>query len=229
MIVNREGPESCCSYNMLKLTQALFDSDPQGRYFDFAERVLYNHIVTTIDDHGFVYFTPMRPGHYRTYSTADQSFWCCVGTGMENHGKYGGFIYAQKSGALYVNLFIPSELNWKEQGVTLRQENQFPEEPKTHLSLKMDRPSAFTIFVRHPGWVKKGAFQIAVNGTPQPDDSEPSSYVAINRTWNNGDMVDLMLPMETSSNACLTARTMSLFFTGQSFSPLRPARTICPT
>ena len=198
MIVNREGPESCNSYNMLKLTQALFDSDPQARYFDFAERVLYNHILTTIDDHGFVYFTPMRPGHYRTYSTADQSFWCCVGTGMENHGKYGGFIYAQKPGALYVNLFIPSELNWKEQGITLRQETKFPEEPKTHLSLKMDKPSTFTVYVRHPGWIKKGAFQITLNGAVQPDNSEPSSYVAINRTWKDGDVIDLTLPMETS-------------------------------
>ena len=198
MIENREGPESCNSYNMLKLTQDLFDADPQARYFDFAERVLYNHILTTIDDHGFVYFTPMRPGHYRTYSTPDQSFWCCVGTGMENHGKYGGFIYAQKPAALYVNLFIPSDVSWKEQGVTLRQENQFPEEQKTHLTLKMDKPSTFTIYLRHPGWVKKGAFQIAINGGVQPDDSEPSSYVAINRTWNNGDKIDLALPMETS-------------------------------
>ena len=198
MIVNREGPESCNSYNMLKLTQGLFDADPQARYFDFAERVLYNHILTTIDDHGFVYFTPMRPGHYRVYSTPDQSFWCCVGTGMENHGKYGGFIYAQKPGAIYINLFIPSELSWKEQGITLRQENQFPEDPQTHLRLKMDKPSSFTIYVRHPGWVKKGAFQISVNGAVQPDNSEPSSYVAINRTWNDGDKIDLALPMETS-------------------------------
>jgi len=198
MIVNREGPESCNSYNMLKLTQALFDSDPQARYFDFAERVLYNHILTTIDDHGFVYFTPMRPAHYRVYSTADQSFWCCVGTGMENHGKYGGFIYARKPGALYVNLFIPSELNWKEQGITLRQETKFPEEPRTHLSLKMAKPSTFTVYLRHPVWVKKGAFQIAINGTVQPDNSEPSSYVALTRTWNDGDVIDLTLPMETS-------------------------------
>jgi uncharacterized protein len=199
MIANREGPESCNSYNMLKLTQDLFDADPQARYFDFAERVLYNHILTTMDDHGFVYFTPMRPGHYRVYSTPDQSFWCCVGTGMENHGKYGGFIYAQKPGALYVNLFIPSELNWKEQGVTLRQETKFPEEPKTHLSLKLDKSSAFTVYVRHPAWVKKGAFQMTINGAVQPDDSEPSSYVALNRTWKDGDVIDLTLPMETST------------------------------
>lgn len=198
VFMNREGPESCCSYNMLKLSQALFDSDPQARYFDFAERVLYNHILTSIDDHGFVYFTPMRPEHYRTYSTADQSFWCCVGTGMENHGKYGGYIYAQKPGALYINLFIPSELSWKERGVTLRQETKFPEELKTHLSLKMAKTSSFTIYVRHPVWVKKGVFQISINGTTQPDDSEPSSYVAIDRTWKDGDTIELTLPMETS-------------------------------
>lgn len=198
MIVNREGPESCNSYNMLKLSQALFDADPQARYFDFAERVLYNHILTTIDSHGFVYFTPMRPGHYRTYSTVDQSFWCCVGTGMENHGKYGSFIYARKPGALYVNLFIPSELDWKEEGLSLRQETKFPEEPKTHLSLKLDKPAAFTVYIRHPGWAKKGAFQISVNGTVQADDSVPSSYSAINRTWKDGDVIDVALPMETN-------------------------------
>lgn len=198
LIMNREGPESCNSYNMLKLTQELFDVSPDAHYADFCERVLYNHILTTIDDHGFVYFTTLRPGHYRTYSTADQSFWCCVGTGMENHGKYGQFIYAQKPGGLYVNLFIPSELNWKEQGVRLKQETKFPEEPQTHLVLNMDNPSSFTVYVRHPGWVKKGAFQVLINGASQPDDSEPSSYVAINRTWKDGDQVDVKLPMETS-------------------------------
>jgi hypothetical protein len=198
MIANREGPETCNSYNMAKLTQDLFDADPQARYADFTERILYNHILTTIDEHGLVYFTPMRPGLYRTYATAGESFWCCVGTGMENHAKYGGFIYAHKPGALYVNLFIPSVLDWKEQGVTLRQETKFPDEPKTHLALKLNQPSAFTVYVRHPGWVKKGAFQVTVDGTAQPDDSAPSSYVAITRTWKDGDTIDLNLPMETS-------------------------------
>jgi len=198
MLQNREGPETCNSYNMLRLTQALFDAAPKASYFDFAERVLYNHILTTIDQHGLVYFTPMRPGHYRTYSTAGESFWCCVGTGMENHGKYGGFIYSMAPDALYVNLFIPSVLTWREQGTTIRQETQFPEEPKSHFVISNSKPAKFTLNIRHPAWVKKGEFKILVNGVSQGDNSEPSTYVAITRTWQSGDAIDVSLPMHTS-------------------------------
>jgi DUF1680 family protein len=108
-----QGPESCNSYNMLKLTEHLFRKNPLAKYADFYERALCNHILST--QHpvhgGYVYFTPARPRHYRVYSAPNQAMWCCVGTGMENHGKYGQFIYTHQNDSLFLNLFIASELN----------------------------------------------------------------------------------------------------------------------
>ena len=130
-----EGPESCNSYNMLKLSEDLFRADPLARYVDFYERTLYNHILST--QHpvhgGFVYFTPARPRHYRVYSAPNEAMWCCVGSGMENHGKYNQLIYTHRSDSLYLNLFVASELQWKEKGITIRQETKFPYEEQTKL------------------------------------------------------------------------------------------------
>jgi len=110
-----EGPESCNSYNMLKLTEDLFRTDPSAKYADYYERTLYNHILST--QHpihgGYVYFTPARPRHYRVYSAPNEAMWCCVGTGMENHGKYNQFIYTHRNDSLFVNLFVASELDWR--------------------------------------------------------------------------------------------------------------------
>ncbi len=135
MIKSIEGPETCNTYNMLKLTKELYATLPESYYIDYYEKALYNHILST-ENHeqgGFVYFTPMRPGHYRVYSQPQTSFWCCVGSGMENHAKYGEMIYARSYKDLYVNLFIPSTLTWKQQNVVLRQVNNFPEVPETTL------------------------------------------------------------------------------------------------
>lgn len=133
----RQGPESCNTNNMLKLTEGLFRMNPKAEYADFYERALYNHILST--QHpvhgGYVYFTPACPSHYRVYSAPEKAMWCCVGTGMENHGKYGQFIYTRgaENDALYVNLFIPSELNWKEKKVKVVQETGFPMSPTRYL------------------------------------------------------------------------------------------------
>lgn len=125
---DREGPESCNTNNMLKLTEGLFRMNPDAKYADFYERALFNHILSTIhpEHGGYVYFTSARPGHYRVYSQPNSAMWCCVGTGMENHGKYGQFIYTHSSDSLWVNLFIPSVLDWKEQGIKLTQNTVFP-------------------------------------------------------------------------------------------------------
>jgi DUF1680 family protein len=113
MIEHREGPETCNTYNMLRLTEALFKAEPKAVYADYYERALYNHILASIHPQkpGYVYFTSIRPDHYRVYSQPEVAFWCCVGTGMENPGRYGEFIYAQAKDQLYVNLFIPSVLS----------------------------------------------------------------------------------------------------------------------
>ena len=135
-----EGPESCNSYNMLKFTEDLFRSDPSAKFADYYERTLYNHILSTQhpEHGGYVYFTPARPRHYRVYSAPNEAMWCCVGTGMENHGKYNQFIYTHKGDSLYLNLFIASELNWKEKGVKIEQETKFPDEEQTQLTITKD-------------------------------------------------------------------------------------------
>jgi hypothetical protein len=201
MLESREGPETCNTYNMLRLTEQLFASKPGAAYADYYERALYNHILAAINpEHpGYVYFTPIRPDHYRVYSQPDKCFWCCVGTGMENPGKYGEFIYAQATNGLYVNLFIASEITATNLGLTLRQETKFPDEAQTKLTLKLKKRSEFTLYLRHPGWVAAGDFAVKVNGQPFAVTSTPSSYAAIRREWQNGDRVEIELPMRTTT------------------------------
>jgi len=197
VIEHREGPETCNTYNMLRLTEELFAAEPKAAYADYYERALYNHILASINTEkpGYVYFTPIRPDHYRVYSVPEQCFWCCVGTGMENPGRYGEFIYAKSKDGVYVNLFIPSEVAVYDNRMVLKQETTFPDEAKTHLSLQLDKPTTFTLNIRHPEWVKAGDFAVKVNGQSVDVESSPSSYAAIKREWKNGDTVDVELPM----------------------------------
>ena len=200
MLESREGPETCNTYNMLRLTEDLFASEPQAAYADYYERALYNHLLSAINPvmPGFVYFTPIRPSHYRVYSQPDRCFWCCVGTGMENPGKYGEFIYAQAPNGLYVNLFIPSELTVTNLGLKLRQETAFPYEPRTGLTLSLKKSARFTLHLRHPGWVESGGFVVRVNGEKLKLKSQPSSYMELTRKWKDGDRVEIELSMRTT-------------------------------
>lgn len=194
-----EGPESCNTYNMLKLTEGLFRQHPDAKYVDFYERALYNHILSTQhpEHGGYVYFTPVRPRHYRVYSAPNEAMWCCVGSGMENHGKYNEFIYTHKEDSLYLNLFMASTLNWKEKGIVLKQETSFPEEEQTKLTVTSGS-AKFTLMLRYPSWVKEGAIQILINGQVFPYQRLPSSYIAIQRTWKKGDVIQVGLPMQTT-------------------------------
>jgi len=196
-VVDVEGPESCNTNNMLKLTEGLFRVSPQARYADFYERALFNHILSTQhpEHGGYVYFTPARPRHYRVYSAPNEGMWCCVGTGMENHGRYNGFIYTHQNNALYLNLFIASELNWKEKGIQMRQETNFPLEEKTRLQVT-DGSARFELKIRYPGWVADGEMKITVNGNDFPVKKTPSSYVSVERNWQKGDVVVIHVPMQ---------------------------------
>ena len=197
-ITDREGPESCNTYNMLKLTEGLFRMNPEACYADFYEKALYNHILSTQhpDHGGYVYFTPARPEHYRVYSAPNEAMWCCVGTGMENHGKYGQFIYTHRSDSLYVNLFIASELKWKQKGVTITQQTNFPDEESSKLIIHTTKPTFFKLLIRHPNWVSAKKFKIVVGNQTLTVSSDPSSYVPISRTWKDGDVVKVIMPME---------------------------------
>ena len=194
-----DGPESCNSYNMLKLTEDLFRAHPAAKYADYYERTLFNHILSTQhpEHGGYVYFTPARPRHYRVYSAPNEAMWCCVGSGMENHGKYNQFIYTHSKDSLFLNLFIASELNWKEKGVMIKQETSFPYEEQTKLTIT-EGAASFKLLVRYPAWVGKGALKIVVNGKDFACSELPSSYVCINRKWKKGDVVQITLPMHNT-------------------------------
>ena len=194
-----DGPETCNTNNMLKLTEEMHRRNPEARYADYYELATFNHILSSQhpEHGGYVYFTPARPRHYRNYSAPNEAMWCCVGTGMENHGKYGQFIYTKKSDNLFVNLFVASELNWKEKGLTLRQETGFPYAETSKITIAQGK-GQFTLQVRYPGWVKPGAFEVKVNGKTVSIVTGPSSYVAISRQWKKGDVVDITFPMYNS-------------------------------
>lgn len=193
-----EGPESCNSYNMLKLTQNLFRLQPSAKYFDYYERTLYNHILSTQhpEHGGYVYFTPARPRHYRVYSTPNEAMWCCVGSGMENHGKYNEFIYTHQNDSLFLNLFIASELNWRKKGIRLKQETNFPYEEQTKLTVT-EGASSFSLLIRYPSWVKQKQVSILVNGKPVQYQVNKNSYVSLRRNWKKGDVILMKLPMQT--------------------------------
>ena len=194
-----DGPETCNTNNMLKLTEDLHRRNPEARYADFYEQAMMNHILSSQhpEHGGYVYFTPERPRHYRNYSAPNEAMWCCVGTGMENHGKYGQFIYTHVGDALFVNLFVASELNWKERGIVLRQETNFPYSEESRITITEGKGS-FSLHLRYPGWVRPGEFKVEVNGKPVSIISGPSSYVTIDRKWKRGDVVTIHFPMHAS-------------------------------
>lgn len=194
-----EGPESCNSYNMLKLTEDLFRTNPLAKYVDYYERTLYNHILST--QHpvhgGYVYFTPACPRHYKVYSAPNEAMWCCIGTGMENHGKYNQFIYTHQNDSLFLNLFVASDLNWRAKGVKIKQETKFPYEEQTKL-IVTEGSSHFKLMIRYPSWVTDGALKIIVNAESLSYTSHPSSYIAVDRLWTAGDVVQIILPMHNT-------------------------------
>ena len=194
-----DGPETCNTNNMLKLSEELHRRNPEARYADFYELATFNHILSSQhpEHGGYVYFTSARPRHYRNYSAPNEAMWCCVGTGMENHGKYGQFVYTHKGDNLFVNLFAATQLNWKERGIVVRQETQFPYAETSRISIAEGK-GQFTLQVRYPAWVKPGEFAVKVNGQPVSIVTGPSSYVAISRKWKKGDVVDITFPMHNS-------------------------------
>lgn len=188
--------ETCCTYNMLKLSRHLFCWTGDAAVADYYERALYNHILGQQDpESGMVcYFLPLLSGAHKVYSTPENSFWCCVGSGFESHAKYVEAIYYHNDRGIYVNLFIPSEVTWKERGLTLRQETDFPAEETTMLTIGTERPVQATLYLRYPSWSGKPV--IRVNGKKMAVRQQPGSYVAIDRQWQEGDQVTVHYPMQ---------------------------------
>jgi uncharacterized protein len=205
--------ETCNTYNMLKLTRHLFCWAPQAEYADYYERALCNHILASQNpETGMMcYYVPLRTGSRKNFNSPDHDFWCCTGTGVENHGKYGDSIYFHNQSQLYVNQFAGSELDWKEKGLKLRQESRFPEEEQSRLTARCAGAVRLEIKVRHPGWARRG-FEVRVNGQ-QVEPGEPASYVAIKREWKDGDRIEIQMPFELREEnfADKPARTAVLF------------------
>ena len=187
--------ETCCTYNMLKLSRHLFCWTGDAKVADYYERALYNHILGQQDtETGMVaYFLPLLSGSHKVYSTRENSFWCCVGSGFKNHAKYGEAIYYHNDQGIYVNLFIPSEVNWRAKGITLHQETSFPAEENTALTIQTDKPVTTTIYLRYPSWSKN--VKVNVNGKKVSVKQKPGSYIAVTRQWKDGDRIEANYPM----------------------------------
>ena len=197
-----DGPESCNSNNMLKMSEMLFDRTGDAKYANFYEGTMWNHILSTQDPTtgGYVYFTTLRPQGYRIYSQPNQGMWCCVGTGMENHSKYGHFIYTHDgSETLYVNLFTPSKL--ESDNFVITQETNFPNSASTELTI--GKAGHYTIAIRHPEWAGKG-FEWAVNGEKVAHTTEQGKayYVKETRDWKAGDKIVVNLDMQLRYEVC---------------------------
>jgi uncharacterized protein len=194
--LGESSTETCNTYNMLKLTRHLFAWRPSAELMDFYERGLFNHILASQDPATamMTYYVPLKPATFKTFSTPDDSFWCCVGTGMENHAKYGDTIYFHDEQSLYVNLFIASELRWKARGLTVRQETRFPESDATRLTLRCEQPGRLALKIRCPAWAQSG-MKITINGKPETLAAPPGSYISLDRLWRDGDVIEIRLPM----------------------------------
>lgn len=190
---DREGPESCNTNNMMKLTEGLFRMHRDSKYSDFYERAMFNHILSTQhpEHGGYVYFTSARPAHYRVYSQPNSGMWCCVGTGMENHGKYGQFVYTHSGkDTLEVNLFVPSELDWN--GLKVRQEADIFADGMSTLTFS-GKAKNLTLSLRRPYWAQD--YTVTVNGKAVDAKPGKDGYVNITRKWKKGDVVKIEMPM----------------------------------
>jgi uncharacterized protein len=200
LIVSPSSEECCCGYNMLKLTRHVFGWEGEARAMDYYERTLFNSRLGTQNKDGMLmYFLSLSPGGWKTFSTPDDSFWCCVGTGVEEYSKLANTIYYHDADGVYVNLYMASDLDWAERGVKLRQDTTFPTQQGTTITVAVAKPTRMDINLRIPEWVGEGG-SVKINGETLPAFASPSSYLKLTRTWNDGDKIELALPMHLHSS-----------------------------
>ncbi|MBW3553197.1 MAG: glycoside hydrolase family 127 protein [Gemmatimonadetes bacterium] len=212
----RNHAETCPVYNMLKLSRNLFFHDPQPKYMNYYEQALFNQILASRRDQDstespeVTYFVPVRPGQRRSYGNTGT---CCGGTGMENHTKYQDSVYFRSvdGSELYVNLYIPSVLDWEEEGFTIRQETRYPLEGSS--TLTVDGRGPLDIKLRVPAWVRKG-YTVRVNGQVQDLDAVPGEYVTLSRRWRRGDTIDIDMPFSFRTERAIDDPTVQSIFYG---------------
>ena len=216
-----ENQECCCAYNMMKLTRQMYAWQPQMRYVEYYERNLLNHRLGTIEPETghTTYFLSMAPAAWKTIGTEDQTFWCCNGTALEEFAKLQNSVYFHDDDSLYVNLFVATELNWKERGVRLKQETVFPREPRTRLTILAANGGKWTMRLRVPAWTTEEA-RVLVNGraldfAPQLGIApQPGTYVNLTRVWAVGDHVELEMPMRLTREVLGDDPSMQAFLYG---------------
>jgi uncharacterized protein len=233
--VDGRACESCCVYNMLKLTRRLFSFRPDVFYADVHERMLFNHALASFDPDGvrMSYMVPVGHVEQQEYQQMFEDFTCCMGTGMENHALHGEGIYFESPDTVWLNLFVPSTAELHN-GARLAMQTDFPDGEHARLAMSHGAPRPFALAVRRPGWAGDG-FGISVNGervTVPPLTSlrvggaggrdlgfdegalPPSSYVTIERTWKSGDVVDITIPKSLRLEPTPDDRTVSAIMWG---------------
>lgn len=208
--------ETCATYNMLKLTSDLFLFDPRAELMDYYERALYNHILASVAENtpANTYHVPLRPGSVKQFGNPDMTgFTCCNGTAMESSTKLQNSIYfkTKDDQALYVNLFIPSTLEWTERKVTVEQVTDFPNQDNTKLIIKGS--GKFDINVRVPAWATKGFF-VKINGKEQKLTATPGNYLKLSRAWKDGDVIELKMPFQFHLEPVMDQQNIASLFYG---------------
>ncbi|QXU42207.1 beta-L-arabinofuranosidase domain-containing protein [Pedobacter sp. D749] len=208
--------ETCATYNMLKLTGDLFLFDQKAELMDYYERGLYNHILASVAEKSpaNTYHVPLRPGSVKQFGNPDmKGFTCCNGTALESSTKLQNSIYfkSKDNQALYVNLYIPSTLEWKARNIRIEQTTDFPKEDHTKLTIKGS--GKFDLHVRVPGWATKGFF-VKINGKEQKLAASPGSYLKINRNWKDGDMIELKMPFQFHLDPVMDQQNIASLFYG---------------
>lgn len=210
-IASELGPaaeECCCSYNMMKLTRHLFGQNPDAKHFDYYERVLMNVRYGTQDRNGMLmYYVSLQPGKYKTFGTPFDAFWCCTGTGSEEYSKLTDSIYFHDNDSVYVNLFIPSTLNWKERGLKLRLTTKLPEDDRITFAIDAAPSSRTALKIRVPYWATQGV-NVSVNGAAQDMTATPSTYMTLDREWKTGDVVTVEMPLALHINTTPDDKTV---------------------
>jgi len=206
--------ETCNTHNMLRLTQQLFMQNPSVAYADYFEHALYNHILAGLEPNAgmMTYFVPMNFGDFKTYCKPEGSCWCCTGTGIENPTRYNEAIYFHKTNVLWVNLFIPSQLNWSERNLAVTLETGFPNTNTVKLTVQAPQPTNASFRIRIPSWVAAPP-TVKLNGATQPLAPAAGTFLELHRTWSNGDTVELTLPMSLRVDHSMDDPTqVSLFY-----------------
>ncbi|GAA3871202.1 hypothetical protein GCM10023084_25320 [Streptomyces lacrimifluminis] len=217
--ISDTSAESCCAYNLLKLSRMLFFHEQDPKYMDYYERALYNQVLGSKQDKAdaekplVTYFIGLTPGHVRDY-TPKQGTTCCEGTGMESATKYQDSVYFKSAdgGSLYVNLYSASTLTWAEKGVTVTQTTEYPKEQGTTLTFG-GGSAAFALRLRVPVWATAG-FRVTVNGQAVSGTPVAGSYFAVSRTWQSGDIVRISVPFRLRVEKALDDPSLQALFHG---------------